>query len=135
MNPDGYHILIDYSGCDERVLNDAATLAVALADRAKNAGATVLDIYFHQFDPQGCTVLIALAESHISLHTFPEEGYAALDVFTCGKINPMFIVADFATVLDAKFTCTDRLLRGVKYSGYPCFASTYLGTKIEEIRD
>ncbi|MFM8543765.1 MAG: adenosylmethionine decarboxylase, partial [Vulcanococcus sp.] len=61
-----------------------AFLRNAITSAAKRAGATLLNLITHRFDPQGVTGLALLAESHISIHTWPESGYAAVDVFTCG---------------------------------------------------
>ena len=66
-------------------LNDEAFLRTSITSAAKGAGATLLNLITHRFEPQGVTGLALLAESHISIHTWPESGYAAVDVFTCGN--------------------------------------------------
>ena len=65
-------------------LDDEVFLRSAITQAAERAGATLLNLITHQFQPQGVTGLALLAESHISIHTWPEAGYAAVDVFTCG---------------------------------------------------
>lgn len=79
----GEHILAEFHGCTN--LNDYENLASVLQQAAERANATVLTIKTHQFQPQGMTGVAVLQESHISIHTWPEYGYAAVDVFTCGS--------------------------------------------------
>ena len=80
------HVLLDF-WCDEG-LDDLAFIREALLGAAKACGATVLDIKLHQFGEAGVTGVALLAESHISIHTWPETGYVALDVFLCGACDP-----------------------------------------------
>jgi S-adenosylmethionine decarboxylase len=80
----GLHQLLELNGCPFDVLNDEAAVRVALRDAADAAGATWLGEVSHAFEPAGVTALGLLAQSHISIHTWPEIGYAAVDVFTCG---------------------------------------------------
>ena len=80
----GKHCILELYGCDQRKLNDEASLRTTITMAAKRAGATLLNLITHRFEPQGVTGLALLAESHISIHTWPENGYAAVDVFTCG---------------------------------------------------
>ena len=80
----GKHCILELYGCDQRKLDDEAFLRTTITTAAKRAGATLLNLITHRFEPQGVTGLALLAESHISIHTWPENGYAAVDVFTCG---------------------------------------------------
>ena len=80
----GKHCILELYNCDPAKLDDEAFLRNAITSAAKRAGATLLNLITHRFDPQGVTGLALLAESHISIHTWPESGYAAVDVFTCG---------------------------------------------------
>ena len=80
----GKHCILELYDCEPIRLNDEAFLRTTLTTAAKEAGATLLNLITHQFEPQGVTGLALLAESHISIHTWPETGYAAVDVFTCG---------------------------------------------------
>lgn len=80
----GTHLLADLSGC--RGLDDAALVERALRQATAAAGATLLDLRLHHFgDGQGVTGVALLAESHLSIHTWPEHGYAAVDIFLCGR--------------------------------------------------
>ncbi|MEB3360611.1 MAG: adenosylmethionine decarboxylase, partial [Synechococcaceae cyanobacterium] len=80
----GKHCILELYDCDSSKLNDESFLRDTITDAAKRAGATLLNLITHRFEPQGVTGLALLAESHISIHTWPEAGYAAVDVFTCG---------------------------------------------------
>ena len=80
----GKHCILELYECDTERLDDEAFLRTTITTAAKRAGATLLNLITHRFDPQGVTGLALLAESHISIHTWPESGYAAIDVFTCG---------------------------------------------------
>jgi len=80
----GKHCILELYNCDSAKLDDEAFLRNAITSAAKRAGATLLNLITHRFEPQGVTGLALLAESHISIHTWPESGYAAVDVFTCG---------------------------------------------------
>lgn len=84
----GHHYLLNLYGCSHRILNDEFYLRDLLEDAAICSGATVIQTISKQFYPQGVTVLVLLAESHISIHTWPEKGEAAVDIFTCGDCFP-----------------------------------------------
>ena len=80
----GKHCILELYDCDPSKLNDETFLRRTITTAALRAGATLLNLITHRFEPQGVTGLALLAESHISIHTWPENGYAAVDVFTCG---------------------------------------------------
>ena len=80
----GRHCILELYQCDHEKLNDEAFIRTTITSSAKIAGATLINLVTHSFKPQGVTGLALLAESHISIHTWPEIGYAAIDVFTCG---------------------------------------------------
>ena len=84
----GKHYLLNLYGCSFVLLNDEHYLVRLLEEAAVISGATVLQTVFKKFDPQGATVICLLSESHISIHTWPEEGKAAADVYTCGDSDP-----------------------------------------------
>jgi S-adenosylmethionine decarboxylase proenzyme len=88
--PLGRHVILECYECDPVALKNEHFMEAILKESAVHAGATVLHSYFHKFDQgNGVTGVIALSESHISVHTWPEHRYMAIDVFMCGSCNPM----------------------------------------------
>jgi len=85
LNALGKHLLLELKDCDKEVLNDLSFLKGVLLAAAEEAGATVLGESFHQFNPHGVSGVVIIAESHLFIHTWPEYGYAAADIFTCGN--------------------------------------------------
>ncbi|WP_316898409.1 adenosylmethionine decarboxylase [Pseudodesulfovibrio indicus] len=85
MNTVGVHCILELKGCPSHLLDDEQLILETMVNAAATAMSTLLDITSHKFQPQGVTALALLAESHISIHTWPESGYAALDIFTCGE--------------------------------------------------
>ena len=79
------HLLLELYRCDYDKLNDESFLRCTLNRAAKFANATVLNLISYKFEPQGVTAIALLAESHISIHTWPESNYSAVDIFTCGQ--------------------------------------------------
>ena len=79
------HLLLELYKCDSEKLNDESFLRCSLNRAAKLAKATVLNLISNRFEPQGITAIALLAESHISIHTWPESNYSAVDIFTCGQ--------------------------------------------------
>ena len=79
------HLLLELYRCDREKLNDESFLRCNLNRAAKLANATVLNLISNKFEPQGVTAIALLAESHISIHTWPESNYSAIDIFTCGQ--------------------------------------------------
>jgi S-adenosylmethionine decarboxylase len=85
----GSHILADFYGVSSQQLRDGAKLEELLRRAAEMAGATVIGSHFHSFgDSDGITGVVLLAESHISIHTWPESAFAAVDIFMCGIASP-----------------------------------------------
>lgn len=74
----------DLMGCDHHIIDDVERIAADMLHAAKIAGTTIIDSRFHKFSPQGVSGVIVIAESHIAIHTWPEQGYVALDLFSCG---------------------------------------------------
>ena len=89
MNALGKHLLLELKDCDPELLNDLDRLKALLKEAAVDCGAEVLGDSFHRFTPQGVSGVVIIAESHLFIHTWPEHGYAAVDVFTCGtRVKP-----------------------------------------------
>ncbi len=80
----GRHLLLELKDCNKEVLDDLDFLKICLNEAAIRCGATVVGESFYHFSPYGVSGVVNIAESHISIHTWPEYGYAAVDVFTCG---------------------------------------------------
>ena len=79
------HFLLELYGCNYEKLNDESFLRCMINNAAKYANATVLNLISNKFEPQGVTAIALLAESHLSIHTWPEANYSAVDIFTCGQ--------------------------------------------------
>jgi S-adenosylmethionine decarboxylase len=110
----GKQVLIELKDCNAELLNDVEYLRTLLTDVARSIGATVIKDSFYQFTPQGVSGVVIIAESHISIHTWPEYSFAAVDVFTCGDvIEPKNAVKPVSERLKAKSTTYIELKRGV----------------------
>jgi S-adenosylmethionine decarboxylase len=81
----GRHLLVDLYDCDRSLLNDVEYIKHQMVQSALEANSTIVNSIFHHFSPWGVSGVIVIAESNISIHTWPEYGYAAVDVFTCGN--------------------------------------------------
>src|SRR5580704_6526712 len=89
MSSLGRHTLVELYDCEPARLQDLDGVERALLGAARAAGATIRESRFHRFDPQGISGFVVLAESHLSIHCWPEHGYAAVDLFTCGpRMHP-----------------------------------------------
>jgi len=85
----GRHVLAELYGCRFEVLNDIDRVEDIMVNAALEAGAEIREFVFHKFSPQGVSGVVVISESHLAIHTWPELGYAAVDVFTCGeRVNP-----------------------------------------------
>ena len=80
----GHQIIAEFYDCNRDSLNDVEFIRTAMVTAAENAGATIVTETFHHFSPHGVSGAVIIAESHLSIHTWPEYGYAAVDLFTCG---------------------------------------------------
>lgn len=89
----GHHILLDLWGVSEHLLDDPEALEEALAAAAAAGGAHVVERRMHRFAPHGVSGVLILAESHLAIHTWPESGFAGVDVFTCGPSSVAEAVA------------------------------------------
>lgn len=110
----GRHVAIDTWGVDFELLNNAELLQHHMVEAAEACGATVLSVQSKQFDPQGATVLVLLSESHLSIHTYPERGFAALDCYTCGDtVDPEVAIEYLVKVLQPEKVYARKIIRGV----------------------
>ena len=97
----GKHLLLEVYDVGFEAINDVESLQKVMLRGIERARMTVLNVFSHCFLPQGCTVVIALAESHVSCHTWPENGCLAVDVYTCGEGNPRLIALEILKYLDS----------------------------------
>ena len=81
----GRHMLLELYDCNSEVLNSLQAVKNALVEAAQRAQATIVDVVFHEFSPFGISGVVVIAESHLSIHTWPEYRYAAIDIFSCGE--------------------------------------------------
>jgi S-adenosylmethionine decarboxylase len=110
----GRHVAVDTWGVNFDTLNSAELLQSHMVEAAEACGATVLSVQSKQFEPQGATVLVLLSESHLSIHTYPEKGFAAIDCYTCGDtVDPQAAIDYLVNVLKPEKTYAKKLIRGV----------------------
>ena len=95
MNALGRHLLLELFDCDPDAINDLETVKGALVEAAKRAQATIVDVVFHEFNPFGISGVVVIAESHLSIHTWPEYRYAAVDIFSCGDVLQPEVAATY----------------------------------------
>ncbi|MHB0884597.1 MAG: adenosylmethionine decarboxylase [Bacillota bacterium] len=114
MNALGRHILAELYGCNSESLNDLKKVEKAMVSAALKSGAEVREVAFHKFSPQGVSGVVVISESHLAIHTWPEYGYAAVDVFTCGDQVDPWIACDYINeAFGAKNVTTNEVKRGV----------------------
>ena len=99
--PLGKHLLLEVYDVDFEAINNVESLQNAMVNGINRAKMTILNVFSHCFIPQGCTVVIALAESHVSCHTWPENGCIAIDVYTRGDANPKLIALELLKYLNS----------------------------------
>ncbi|PFA60757.1 MULTISPECIES: adenosylmethionine decarboxylase [Bacillus] len=110
----GRHIIVDLWGVDFPLLNDIHFLEHHLVSAADYSGATVLSVNKKKFQPYGVTVLVLLSESHLSIHTYPEKNFAAIDCYTCGTtVEPQIAIDYIVNILKPKEIHIKKLIRGI----------------------
>jgi S-adenosylmethionine decarboxylase len=114
MSSLGRHILAEFKECEEEILNDIQGIERLLLRAADEAGVFVLGSFFHRFEPHGVSGVVIISESHLSIHTWPELGYAAVDIFTCGEeVKPEKSFEFLKDELGSKDASFKTILRGV----------------------
>lgn len=109
----GRQIVAEYYNCTPEILNDVAAIEEGMLNAAKSAEATVINSTFHHFSPFGVSGVVVIQESHLAIHTWPEHGYAAVDIFTCGEaVNPWICYRFLEKALGAGFASAMEMLRG-----------------------
>jgi S-adenosylmethionine decarboxylase len=114
LNALGRHLLLELFDCDADAINSLETVKGALIEAAKRAQATIVDVVFHEFNPFGISGVVVIAESHLSIHTWPEYRYAAVDVFSCGDVlQPETAVTYLVEQFGAERASVVEMQRGV----------------------
>lgn len=110
----GRHLLCEYHGCDRETLNRPDVIRAELLDAVKRAGATPIQDMVHNFTPHGVTGVVVIAESHFAIHTWPEYGFAAVDLFTCGDtVDPWVAFEHLGKALRAASHSVVEMRRGL----------------------
>ena len=104
-------MLIELADCNNELLDNIHYIREAMLGAADQAGATIVGESFHKFNPRGVTGFVAISESHLSIHTWPEYCYAAVDIFTCGT---SFKPREAAQLIVERLQCTDPSITEVK---------------------
>ena len=113
MNALGRHILAEFFNCDREILNKSSEVELCMKKAALDSGATIVSSVFHTFNPHGVSGVVVIAESHLAIHTWPEYGYAALDVFTCGHlVDPKTAIHSIQNSLKASKIELKEFIRG-----------------------
>ncbi len=97
----GRHLLLEVYNVEFSLIDDVESLQSVMVEGISHAKMTILNIFTHRFLPQGCTIVIALEESHVSCHTWPENGCIAIDVYTCGEGNPKLVAIELLKYLNS----------------------------------
>ena len=127
----GRHIVAEFFGCEGAAIDDLARVEAWMLEAAAAIGATVVSSAFHRYAPQGVSGTLLIAESHLSIHTWPEYGYVAADIFTCGGLWKCITTLPCACSLPHASTrplaCSGRnhasVLCGLEPVGYPVILS------------
>ncbi|WP_138415373.1 adenosylmethionine decarboxylase [Aquibacillus sediminis] len=114
MDTMGRHVLAEMWDCNIEKLNDMDLIEKVFVNAALKAGAEIREVTFHKFAPFGVSGVVIISESHLTIHSFPEHGYASIDVYTCGDIIDPHIAADFiAQSLESKSCEKVEIPRGM----------------------
>lgn len=108
----GIHILVEYYNCNKEILKNVETIEQSMLTAARAANATIVESVFHQFNPWGVSGAVIISESHLTIHTWPEHNYAAVDLFTCGDIDYEAGLRVLKDLLESKHYEVKKILRG-----------------------
>ncbi|MEA3296264.1 MAG: adenosylmethionine decarboxylase [candidate division Zixibacteria bacterium] len=110
----GRHLIVELSQCNQVKLDDQRLMEQYLNEAVRRCGATIVQSVFHCYNPQGVSGVVVIAESHVSLHTWPEYGYAAVDFFTCGDGIDPYLAHDYLrNKLEAEEVQVREVQRGI----------------------
>ncbi|KYD10806.1 adenosylmethionine decarboxylase [Heyndrickxia sporothermodurans] len=113
METMGRHVISELWGCDFEKLNNMDFIEKTFVEAALKSGAEIREVAFHKFAPQGVSGVVIISESHLTIHSFPEHGYASIDVYTCGNLDPNIAANYIAESLNAQKRETMELPRGM----------------------
>ncbi|OMP67477.1 adenosylmethionine decarboxylase [Domibacillus epiphyticus] len=113
METMGRHVISELWGCNFDKLNDMEVIERIFVDAALKSGAEIREVAFHKFAPQGVSGVVIISESHLTIHSFPEHGYASIDVYTCGDLDPNIAANYIAEALEAETRETIEMPRGM----------------------
>lgn len=115
----GQHILVEYYDCNTEVLTNCPFIEQEMNVAAEKCGATIVNSTFHTFSPYGVSGVVVIAESHLTIHTWPEHGYAAVDLFTCGEeLQTDLAIDHLKRVLNSSRMESQSIERGVNLPLY-----------------
>jgi len=107
----GKHLIVELYGCSFGQINDLVQVEKILIEAVELSKATIVQPVFHQFSPHGVSGVVVIAESHFSIHTWPEYGYCALDIFTCGELIDVDVSLQF---IKARFQAENMSVMEIK---------------------
>ncbi|WP_077621282.1 adenosylmethionine decarboxylase [Sediminibacillus massiliensis] len=114
MDTMGRHVIAELWDCNIDKLNDMGLIEQIFVDAALKAGAEIREVAFHKFAPYGVSGVVIISESHLTIHSFPEHGYASIDVYTCGDIIDPNVAAEYiAEALESKKSEKVEVPRGM----------------------
>ncbi|WP_332629104.1 adenosylmethionine decarboxylase [Halalkalibacter flavus] len=113
METIGRHVIAELWGCNVEKLNNMGFIEQLFVDAALKSGAEVREVAFSKFAPQGVSGVVIISESHLTIHSFPEHGYASVDVYTCGDLDPNVAANYIAELLHAKSSEVIEIRRGM----------------------
>lgn len=110
----GRQILVEYYDCNSEIINDVSQIESILLEATRRSQASIISHNFHKFSPHGVSGTVVIAESHVAIHTWPEYGYAAVDIFTCGEtIDPWIIQEHIKERFESKNVSSMEMKRGL----------------------
>ncbi len=126
MSPKGYHFIVEASGCGE-IIGNVQEMQKILVEAARQANTQVWSVSFHCFPPNGVSGVVVISESHLSIHTWPEENYMALDIYTCGEQSlPEVAVKYVIEQVKSTHTHITEITRGLNDDGEKEFYHSFI---------
>jgi len=114
MHALGRHVLLELYDCDAEVLQDLEKVREGMVEAARRAQATIVTVTFHEFNPFGISGVVVISTSHLSIHTWPEYRYAAVDIFSCGEVvQPQAAIDHLTQVFGAERISVVEFQRGI----------------------